>query len=650
MHQCKLPLLSEARLMNNKSEPASLPEQIQQIQQPEQLDLNSLSKEDICGLIEELQTQQKQNQFLVTLTETISEAKDFNEALQLTLKLVCEYTEWTYAEVWMPHMALELSPIYYIHQANDEKLVRFREKSKGLSYLSQTGLPGRVWSTKEPVWFRDVSKMVGEDFQRLKYAQRAGLKAALGMPIMAGETLLAVLIFYQTAASPQDEQKVALISAAATQLSHMLQRKQAETELAQYRHRLEAVVAARTDKLSKLNQQLQGEIEIREQIEAALTRRNRELTLLSHSAQAFNASLNQRETLITISQAVQHLLEVTACRAWIVDSLSGELVYQQTRRRTDQPESDKRLWWGEGLAGWVAEHNQSLIVPDIQTSTLRFKEIESETDRMIRAVAGVPLRVKGKVIGVLQALDATPNRFNEADLSLMEPLASTAAIALENAQLYEQAQHDADAKAVLLREVNHRVKNNLAAIIGLLHIKRRRFGLKDSDIYQAITEDIITQVQGLVTVHNLLSAAGWAPLQLSELVRQVARSVLSTLPRSNRVSLDISASPVRVTPEQANNLALILNELTTNAVKYATLDQTGPLKIVVRISLEQEHIQLEFRDNGPGYPKTILNLDPEAYSVGFEVIYNIVHKNLRGNLALHNDGGAVAVIDFAAEV
>ena len=69
-------------------------------------------------------------------------------------------------------------------------------------------------------------------------------------------------------------------------------------------------------------------------------------------------------------------------------------------------------------------------------------------------------------------------------------------------------------------------------------------------------QDLITRVQGLSTVHTLLSAAEWAPLSLSELARQIIASALQILPPDQWVSIEVSPSAVRVTPQQANNLAL----------------------------------------------------------------------------------------------
>ena len=109
------------------------------------------------------------------------------------------------------------------------------------------------------------------------------------------------------------------------------------------------------------------------------------------------------------------------------------------------------------------------------------------------------------MIGTLQVMDTQVDRFSPADLTIIEPLAAAAAIAIENARLYEQAQRDAETKSILLREVNHRVTNNLTAIIGLLYTEQRHSPTEVRTAYQSILKDLIGRVQSLATVHSLLS-------------------------------------------------------------------------------------------------------------------------------------------------
>jgi len=385
----------------------------------------------------------------------------------------------------------------------------------------------------------------------------------------------------------------------------------------------------------------------RKRTEEALRRHSLELALLYQASQMFTSTLDLSQVLVTILEEVRHLLDVAACSVWLIDPETDELVCRQATGPQSEQVRSWRLAPGEGIAGYVAHSGESLIVPDTRADRRHFTEVDRQIGLALRSILTVPLRVKSGVIGVLQAVDTDVGRFDRADLTLVESLATTAAIAIENAQLYEQAQRDAETKSRLLREVNHRVKNNLSAIVGLLYAAQRRAGVEERAIYQPMIQDLVSRVQGLATVHSLLSASEWAPLLLSKLAAQVIRSSLQTLPHGKCVSTKMTPSPVRVTPDQAHNLALLINELATNTVKHA-LQERDKAHITVHIKLDDDTILFEFRDDGPGYPEEVLEL--ECYGVGFDLVQNVVHKNLCGELSLHNDHGALAVIRFKAKV
>jgi two-component sensor histidine kinase len=256
------------------------------------------------------------------------------------------------------------------------------------------------------------------------------------------------------------------------------------------------------------------------------------------------------------------------------------------------------------------------------------------------------LQIGGKLIGYTSLWESRRRRdFTAKEIALCQGIAQQAAIAIQNAQLLEQARQDAATKAMLLEEVNHRVKNNLTTIIGLLYAERHYHLNEDSlPQFQEIIQDLTNRVQGLATAHNLLSAAEWSPLSLTELTRQVIASALQGLLFDKQILVEVSASPARVTPQQASNLALIINELTTNTVKHAL--STHKASITININHIDGLTLFEFRDSGPGYPLEVLNL--ERHNVGLYLIQNIVHKGLRGELSLRNDVGAVTLIRFPA--
>ncbi|MDY7079140.1 MAG: PAS domain S-box protein [Chloroflexota bacterium] len=389
------------------------------------------------------------------------------------------------------------------------------------------------------------------------------------------------------------------------------------------------------------------DVTARKQATDALQQRNRELAMINRASRVLVSTLDLDQVLATVLEEVRRLLNVVACSVWLTEPGTDELVCKQATGPQSEMVRGWRLSSGQGIAGWVISNNESLIVPDTMVDERYFTGVDQQTGLALRAILSVPLQVKKDVIGALQVVDTEVNRFDAADLGLLEPLVAVAATAIENARLYEQARRDAETKSMLLREVNHRVKNNLTAIAGLLYAERRHADAESYAIYQSIIRELVNRVQGLATVHSLLSASGWTPLSLSKLTTQVIRSALQMLPRDKHVTVDVTPSSVRVTSDQAHDLALVINELATNTVKHA-LQERGTGHITVCIETKDDTVQFQFQDDGPGYPEQVLLL--ERYSVGFDLIQNVVRQSLRGELSLHNDRGAVAVVRFPLQV
>jgi two-component sensor histidine kinase len=151
----------------------------------------------------------------------------------------------------------------------------------------------------------------------------------------------------------------------------------------------------------------------------------------------------------------------------------------------------------------------------------------------------------------------------------------------------------------------------------------------------------------LAEAHSLLSQSEWSPIRLGYLASRIIHAVLNTLPPDQQVQVEISSATVEVSPRQASNLALVLNELATNTLKH-TLAGRYPVRITVQIAVEDgDTIFCQYRDDGPGYPDKVLRL--EQHGVGIYLINRIVTMTLQGQLTLANEGGAVTTIRFATE-
>jgi PAS domain S-box-containing protein len=257
----------------------------------------------------------------------------------------------------------------------------------------------------------------------------------------------------------------------------------------------------------------------------------------------------------------------------------------------------------------------------------------------------VPLRTeKGEVTQVL-GIARNVTEFKQAEEALRESEKRYRQLSEENARLLEQARQDAQTKTILLHEVNHRVKNNLSSIIGLIQTQERFREKKGSPEFRSMCKDLTSRVQGLASVHKLLSAADWSSVKLADLATGVIHSTMQILPADHRLSVHVSPSSTQVSPDQANTLALVINELATNTIKHGQRGKDAP-SISVRIEENDGQILFEFQDNGPGYPEPILN--EEHYNMGLYLVTNLVRRDLRGEVTLHSDHGAVTRIRFGS--
>lgn len=302
-------------------------------------------------------------------------------------------------------------------------------------------------------------------------------------------------------------------------------------------------------------------------------------------------------------------------------------------------------------------HGQLLMLDDFftglchQTASHNFNDIAELCDQspMIRqlyqdggrSLVVVPLLSHGAYIGLLSLVSAERNYFTADNMDMADEIATSIAIAIQQARLYEQSQQDAETKAMLLREVNHRVKNNLAAILGLLYAAQRQIRAQPKHNGPEIMINLISRIEGLAAAHRLLSAAQWAPVPLDELTSQVIHAAMQTLPADKDVAVHVNDSTVQIYPSQANSIALILNELTTNTIKYA-LNGRRAVHIKVNIAANSDGAQLLFCDDGPGYPDQIA----QNISVGMSLIQTLVRRDLRGQVIFRNDNGAIADIWF----
>jgi adenylate cyclase len=184
-----------------------------------------------------------------------------------------------------------------------------------------------------------------------------------------------------------------------------------------------------------------AEVEYRRTADA-LQQRTGEMELLCHASQVFGSTLDMDEVLVTVLEEVRRLLGVVASSIWMLDPETEELVCRQATGTSCEVVRGWRLARGEGIVGWTASHGKSVIISDTRADGRYFQGVEDKTGLALCSALSIPLKGKHGVLGVLQVVDAEYGRFKPTHLALLEPLAISAAVAIENARLYEQARQE----------------------------------------------------------------------------------------------------------------------------------------------------------------------------------------------------------------
>ena len=172
---------------------------------------------------------------------------------------------------------------------------------------------------------------------------------------------------------------------------------------------------------------------------ASLEKKLAAFSNLIEIAAAINSSLDPDDVLPNILDVAQRTMDAVAVSVALVDDTTHELVYViATGRYGERVKQSVRLKIGQGIGGWVAQHGQSLVLADVANDP-RFNRAAAEKSGLIpRSMICVPMRVQGKVIGILQAIDPRNKPvFDQDDGGFFEAFASLAATAISNAQMHK---------------------------------------------------------------------------------------------------------------------------------------------------------------------------------------------------------------------
>ncbi len=376
-----------------------------------------------------------------------------------------------------------------------------------------------------------------------------------------------------------------------------------------------------------------------------LRRKVEQMSTLQRVSARVASSLDVNEVLDLITGYLRDLGRADKCAVFMLDDrhrvyriIASQGISEQYREHVLVPP-------GEGVIGIALKTREPVIIADALND-----ERISATEQDIRAegyrsLLGLPLVTKRTELGVACLYSYEPNGFRGAELPLLLAFCDEAALALENAQLYHQVRQGLQAKSLLLAEMHHRVKNNLQTIAALLSMQKRR---ARSDWERNALAESVARIQSIASIHDLLSHEDIGLATVREVAQEVVGSVTSALTNTGvHVQFTFEDEGVQIPSREATVLALILNEVVTNAIQHGfTSREFGTLRVVVR--QRDADVEIEVIDDGAGLPSGF-SLDRSG-GLGTQIIHTLVTKDLHGSFTLYPAGehGTKALIRFPA--
>jgi len=213
----------------------------------------------------------------------------------------------------------------------------------------------------------------------------------------------------------------------------------------------------------------------------------------------------------------------------------------------------------------------------------------------------------------------------------------------ERQRVEQQLQHSLQEKEVLLKEVHHRVKNNMQVIVSMINLQSGY--ITDPNVL-GIFRDTQNRVRSMALVHEkLYQSNNLAQVDFKDYVQHLASSLFhSYSPQTSSVTLQLEIGEVVVAVDTAIPCGLIINELIANALKYAFPDNR-PGQILVQLkSLETGEMELVVEDDGVGFPA---HLDfRQTDSLGMQLIQSLTTQ-IGGTIAFEREHGTKFLIRFA---
>ncbi len=355
-----------------------------------------------------------------------------------------------------------------------------------------------------------------------------------------------------------------------------------------------------------------------------------ELSTLAKVSQTVTSPLYLDEMLGVVTEMAARVMGAKATSLRLLDEATGQLVRRATHNISATQYQAPSISLGTSIAGQVAASGQPIIAPLIQADERYLQHTLAEKEGWVSLLC-VPLIVRERTVGVFSCYTGTYREFTPKEVELFQTLANQTALAIENARLV--------INAAVVREMHHRVKNNLQTIAMLLRLQMSAArNLRAEDVLA----ETINRILSIAAVHETLSEQGLRMVDVKNVLERATRSIAETMHAGGRgVTIAVSGDRLVLPSREATSLALAATELVQNAVKHAFGGRESG-RILVELHAGPES-SVVVEDDGAG------SLRPQAAGkgLGLQIVEALVGDDLKGHFELTaTPAGTRAIIRF----
>lgn len=325
---------------------------------------------------------------------------------------------------------------------------------------------------------------------------------------------------------------------------------------------------------------------VRAQLHDRQQRQIGELRALAQVSETVTSPLYLDEMLGIVSEMAAQIMDATVCHIYLLDE-SGATLQRHTGNSSQAPSV---FPLHQGIIGRVAASGLPAYVPDLALEQA-FEERDWALEKGLVALLSVPLSVRDRVIGVLSCYAATAREFTDGERTLLLTLANQTALAIENAQLITNT--------AVVREMHHRIKNNLQTIAMLMQMQVYETDLPAT---RHALETNIHRIHSIASVHEVLSEKGFRLVDVKDVLDRITRETASTmLTPGQEIKIAVRGQTMQLPSRMATSLTLVINELVQNALEHGF---TGKKQGQIDISLghSPDEFIILIKDNGQGLP------------------------------------------------